>query len=375
MAKFKKLILALLILSLISPVFAQVQPEEKFTGLKLRAIDNNDFVYEYRVNPGDSIQGKFLAQHDFQDKELSRRYYVLASDFTVDPDSGSVVYPERSFYMNSPYSFAKYITFNKSMVNLQKFGDEELIEFSATIPTDLPAGTYFASLLMSNISAEEYKEGKQLAEINGANLASRLAPVVIVTVNGDLNTTAEISKLQILDIHGQEPWAGIHEYLPVTVKTTISNNGNYVINPGGNITIHQGEITAQTDIYPFNPYANRVLPGTARPYQAVWDGSLLNYRDLAYIPPVGYIGYVTPTPEKSGTLRIGRYFATAQVTYKDADGKLHLLNLTKEFWVLPWKLLLLLLLVIALIVYLVWRKRRSKAQGYTRGNKSKWLVH
>lgn len=124
-------------------------------------------------------------------------------------------------------------------------------------------------------------------------------------------------------------------------------------------------------MFVFNPLANRVLPGTIRPYSSIWDESLLNYRD---IPNIAGVGYVTPTPEKSGILRIGRYFATAQVTFKDANGKLQLLNMTREFWIIPWKLILLLIAIIAIVIYLISRKRKSK-KDTNRNEKSKWMVN
>lgn len=340
---------------LILPATAQ---QGKYTGLKLRAIGEADFVYEFSVNPGETISGRFIAQHDFQDNEAQKVYYVVASDFSVDPETGDISYPANYFYENSKYSIARKLKFNTDRIVLNKFGDEQIIEFSATVPADAKGGTYYSAIVLSNLTPEQYRDGGiDLGNTSGAGVGSRIAPVVIVNVKGDNTVTGEISDLEILNLNGESPFLDVHEYLPVGIKTSFRNTGNYAINPTGNLFIHQGDISNPVATFSFNEGRNRVLPESVRPYFNEWSDATINFvRDSRF--PGG--GRLTLTENGEG-IKFGKYYATAKILYKDNENQLKVTEMTTEFWVLPWKAMIVILAILIIIGVLIRKRSRAKA--------------
>jgi hypothetical protein len=333
-----------------SPVAAQ---EAKFTGLKLRSFNHEGFVYEYTVNPGETVTGKFLAQHDFEDPNKQVKYYLLASDFVIDPDLGNPVYPNREFFLDDQFSMARWISFDRESISLSRFGQEEVINYKVTVPANAKPGSYYASLLLSDITAQEYREGNVEINTTGAALGSRLAPIVIVTVKGDLSTTVSINDLEVLTEDLQTPFLGIHEYLPVTFRTRLRNEGNYIVNPSGNVFVHTGDEGSPLATFKFNENANRLLPASMRPYFNTWDDANILFRQDKSFPGGGHL---TLNTDKSGGFRMGRYFVTAKVRYKDQNDEAKLVTLTREFWVIPWKLILALVIAIGLVIYVMYRR-------------------
>jgi len=343
----------------IKPVLAQTT-QVNDEGIRVVVLDNPSFVYDFKANPGQTLTGKFDVIHHFPEHNQPATIYMEASDFTVDPETGTPIYPNNAFTLNSKYSLAKYISFDQSSFTLQKYSDIKLVHFSVNIPKSMPAGTYYASLLASNASPTEYISGNiKLNSATGSGLASRLGPVVIVTVSGNLTTTIDFNDIQILDINNNQPLLGIFEYLPVNIKVKLNNSGNAVINPGGNLFIHTGDITSPITTYKFNEDQNRLLPDSTRPYNFIWDTSAVNFIPSDHIIGGGYLALTT---DKSKTLRIGKYYALAQVTYTDTNNQVHVIKMTKEFWLIPWKLLLALIILISIIVFVIYKKAKSKSK-------------
>jgi hypothetical protein len=328
--------------------------QKEYTGLRLIGQeDKKSFIFEYRADPGAVITGKFKAVHDFQEENTARQFFLMASDFVVNSTTAEVVYPGRSLRTDGKYALAEHITFSKDSFILEKWGDEEIIEFTITVPTDINPGTYYAALLVSSISQQQYETGDpELGNAAGAAISTRLAPVVFLTVNGDLYADIDATLEVMTSVEG-EPFLGLHEYLPVLFKAQLSNEGNYYINPSGNLFIHRGDETKPVKTFKFNEDANRLLPESARPFYNLWDESLFLYKQ---VNSSLINGYVTVAPDKSHSLRLGKYYATLKIAYRNPEGEIEVITRSSSFWVVPWKLLVVLGASIIVMSYISIKK-------------------
>jgi hypothetical protein len=342
--------------------------QTNFTGLKLRRPSGQSFVYEFQAQPGQKLKGEFLAQHDYEEQDLVVKFYLIPSDFYVDPENGSFIYPEKDFYLDDEYSLARWISFEKESITLSRYGQEEIIRFNINIPNSARPGSYFAALVLSDVSPAQFRGEEAIPQTStGATIGTRLSPIVLVTIPGQSAGAINFNSIDVLGQDLNKPLLGIHEYLPVVVRTKLSNDSNFVTVPSGNIFIHQGDEGSPVATLTFNPNAGRLLPGTTRPYFNDWSDASVIYKVNQSFPGGGHL---TVNPEGSGGFRIGRYFVTAKVRYTDLNGQVKLVTYTETFWVIPWKLLLVLLLLIVIIAWVIYRRVTADKPKKTRKTRS-----
>jgi hypothetical protein len=132
------------------------------------------------------------------------------------------------------------------------------------------------------------------------------------------------------------------DYLPITFKTKLENNGNTFLRPYGNIYVSRSKnSTNPIAVLPVNPNGSYILPDTKRTVSTQWqdgfprrettsDGKtkvVWNFKDL-------------------NKLRIGKYHAKLVAVYNDGKRDVPIES-SVTFWVLPWKI------IGAFIVFLV----------------------
>ncbi len=209
-----------------------------------------------------------------------------------------------------------------------KSKQSQTIEATINIPANAEPGGHYGIIRFSG-KAPELDE-------SGVALAASAGTLVLVRVNGQVNETLQLADFYTEQDGKQSFW---FEQGPVDLVEKIKNTGNVHVKPKGQAVIKDmfGRTVASLEV---NADGGNILPNGTRRFAQTLDkrwlfGKYTVSMDLAY-----------------GT--------TGQVL----QGKLN-------FWIIPWKLIMLVVLVLVGIVFLLrWLLRRYNARVIARHQKS-----
>ncbi len=342
-----------------SPVFVLAQDtavdEDTRQGVYGAVI--NATVLEYTVEKGRTISDSFELRHDYPEADLVVTLFPVTSDFTADGKSGTPVFLEKG--RNKPKtSLEDWIKPLDKSYTVTELGDTAEVRFEISVPADAEPGSYTAALLLSD---SEYNPS---AGPNQVALASRLGPLIFVTVPGDIKSNLEVSSFDVKDAWGNGPFLGMFEWHPLNFVLTLRNTGNVYLTPGGSITVHQGDLAKPTYlIQNINEGKGSVLSGTTREFVNTWSDGAFRF-DGTYNEQTKTTDYSFAVhPEDLNKIRFGRYNATLQLFYKDkATGENARVDYAVSFWLLPWKVILITAVII--VGYYYFKNRMvNKKQG------------
>lgn len=157
-----------------------------------------------------------------------------------------------------------------------------------------------------------------------------------------------------------------YEFLPAVFSVKLTNSGNVHVAPTGTIYIRRG--SKQIDTIRVNDSKGNILPGSGRVFSASWTNGFPVYEVQEQN---GAVVLDDGQPQQAlswklsqlKNIRFGKY--TAYLTLVYDDGKRDIpLEASIEFWVIPWRALLIIVglpvLVLGIIIYLIISRRRYK---------------
>lgn len=147
----------------------------------------------------------------------------------------------------------------------------------------------------------------------------------------------------------------LYEFLPAEFNIKIRNTGNVHLAPSGNVFISKGN-EKNIAILSVNKERGFILPESTRSYPTNWEDGFPAYR-----PVENEAGEIVKNkdgstkyklewnPSFSTAFRLGKYTASLLMVYDDGKRDIPLES-TLEFWVIPWKLILLILIILILLL-------------------------
>jgi hypothetical protein len=339
---------------LASPVFVSAQ--NIYRGLVVRLPGQDDFYVDYLyVKPGDRLTGEFILQHEFEREDEAATFYVFAADFEVDSDGVKTIEPENGSTLESEFSIARNVTFDKLKVTLDRYGSKETIKYTINVPTSFTPGLRYTRILAST-SDPKLNQAEEVVGGTGAGIVSRVNVATLLVSVGqpsDYRTAGELENIGLTDIDGNPGIFGwLFDLTPISVTARINNTGNQALLLGGNVTWHGGDPTKPYDFQKFNEERQRVLPGKSRNFTNSWRDGLMYANKRAD----GTVEYVWDLQGDLNT-RWGKHYVELRINYKDQNGDTKFIIENIEFWVLPWKAILLAVIVI--IAYIAYRRFKS----------------
>jgi hypothetical protein len=214
------------------------------------------------------------------------------------------------------------------------------VKMTIDIPENAGLGYYLA---VTFSRASEPRE-KATASLKGA-----VATLVLL----DVHTANEKRSLELASFTTDH---GLYEYLPANFKVKLHNNGNIYLDGTGNIFIQRGGKTVDT--LDFNAAGGSVLPNSNRVFTVPWSNGFPYFKQrIVNDKPVNKYDLKWDFT-KLNHLRIGRYTAKLLVVYDNGKQDVPL-EASLNFWVLPWKLMLVGIAVLALMGYALFSLVRS----------------
>lgn len=142
----------------------------------------------------------------------------------------------------------------------------------------------------------------------------------------------------------------VYEYLPVEFNISLTNNGNTIIQPYGNIYIQRdSKSNSPISVIPVNEARGYILPNTTRSLQGTWGQGFPAFNTQKSADNASEKTTLKWDWSKVKDFRFGRYTAKAVAVYNDGSRDVPL-EAETVFWVIPWKIILAFLVVVSLLV-------------------------
>lgn len=323
-----------------------------------RGLVIDEFKFEIKdAKPGESYTRSFHVTHDFIERDKDITLYLRSMDFTSDGFSGTPNFLPNN-YLAPEASLASWITYDKESVFLGEYGQKEKITFTINVPANAEPGGKYAAVLLSD------KEGNSVIDLNDESqklgLNKELGPLVLLTVEGEVNSSIKANSLYTTNIDGKS--RRFYFNPPINLITDIYNSGNIHSIPRGVFYIYKGK-DFQNNIAKFdmNPKQGYVLPETTRKFSATWDESFITF----YKETNKEGKYVTKTQynwDKLSKLRVGKYNVKLLYNTENADGTTQTMEMYTSFWLIPWQLIVLAVATV-LYMYYKYKKGQGKEEG------------
>lgn len=254
---------------------------------------------EVSVKPGESFTGSIEIKNDSNETQT---FFAAARDFTSSEDASTGA-PKFLESAGTPaQSVSSWTTFKKASVEIASKGTATL-DYEVKVPEAAEPGGHYAAIFAST-QAPDVSGG------SGVAIAARVGSLLLVTVDGDIRTSAEATNFKTDKL--------VYQAGPINFTASLKNSGNIHFKPKGTIDIKNGS-TSQS--ITFNENGGNVLPNSVRDYVTKLDGSF---------------GF-------------GRYTATLDATAEAPNGDKIPLAATVSFWVIPWSTVIIVLLILAVL--------------------------
>ena len=343
----------LLILSLgmfFPKALAEVTPtpavDPNATGLDL-GTSISPVKITYDVNLGETAEGE-LTLYNVTNK--ATYLYPYAKNFKSDGSTGTPMFIEEKLPLNA--SLKDWIVFDteKVMVENVKLDNTNAtkIKFKINIPLDAQYGGHYAAVMVS------INDPKKTLLPDQGNIAFSADPgtLILVNIKGKVSRDLTLTAFKATD-----PYATIKndqtvfEWMPVEFTTELENKGNTHAFPLGNIIVYQGDTEVQKLI--FNEAQSAILRESKRLYSTVMQPGFIyndSIKDSGNAPIKDSNGN-TKTQlalnwDKLSKQFFGPYKAKLLLVYDDDGIKKNILQ-EKDFWIIPWKLILAVIILIA----------------------------
>ncbi len=232
-----------------------------------------------------------------------------------------------------PANMTEWITFNRSSITL-KAGESKNLDVTYTTPGNV-GFSYAMAITLSRANEDPN------ALTTGASLKGTIAIFNLINIDRP-------GAKRELTIESFTSKRGSYEFLPATFNLVVKNTGNVIDQPAGNIFIQRSEDDKEPiAALPINADGGYILPGNSREITVDWKQ--------------GFPAYVNKSGGEEGQkhlqwdwknasdFRLGKYTAKAVMVYNDGQRDVPVIN-SVNFWVLPWRIIVISLIVIVVLL-------------------------
>lgn len=250
----------------------------------------------------------------FNQGSVEKSYYLGTLKFVPTEDgSGPNFVPYEEDHTGLP----EWISFPFQSFVVAAYGKLD-IPFEIAIPSDATSGGYYGAMTVSEAPSE-------MVASNGAIIEAKTAILILLTVEGETQTQAEL-----LDFSSDH--SPITSLIAGTYTYRIQNQGNVHIQPSGRMIL-KDLFGRELKSFDANPERSRVLPLSTRKYEITSDQAEIS------------MGIFAKMKQQIENLAIGPVTASLELTYGNEQKQIHA---QKTFWLIPWQLLLGLLFLVGL---------------------------
>lgn len=257
--------------------------------------------------------------HITNDETEKKEYFITIQKFLPSGEAGQQNY--LPLWDTSGLPSWTYVA--KSSIVLLP-GEEREVPFSIRIPQTASPGGYYAAIFFSSQPPVQGEQGRVVT-------SERTGSLLLITVEGEL---VHRWNVDAFSLRNGSPIRS----LPIVFETMVKNTGNTHEIPQGTITI-KNYFGSVVEKLAMNPEGNRVLPNSARRYEARWQHG----------PSAPVDGFFAKALQQARQFAIGRYTATLEIQGQEGA----VVEWRQQFSVWPKELLICFALILLLIIILM----------------------
>ncbi len=237
----------------------------------------------------------------------------------------------------SPSDNYSWITFSPSVVDAQPN-----VWYSVKMTINVPSNAALGYYLAVTFSKQSFTAVKSSTNLNG---------VVATPVLINVLTPNEKESMNLVSFSADQ---GFYEYLPANFNVILKNTGNIYLSPVGNVFIYNGSTLIKT-LY-VNDSGGSILPNSERLFQLSWSDGFPVYKEALFngAPKLDSSGKFVQSLKwdwsNLSKFRFGEYSAKLIMVYNNGTVDVPIES-SLNFWVIPWKILLVGLLIFGLLIF------------------------
>jgi hypothetical protein len=226
---------------------------------------------------------------------------------------------------------AQWISVDPSPITIPA-GGRANVQFSINIPEgdDATPGGHYGAIMMSTSPGEDIQRG--------VGVSSQVASILLVRISGEVREVGGVAEFSFKD---PQVW---YNHLPIDFILRFENNGNVHLRPTGNLIVTNwyGRRVANIKV---NEDFKSVLPMSIRRYEFGWRKQA--DRDMERLSPLEKEFY---------NFAIGKYKVELLLNYGSTN---QVLVQEKEFFVWPWRLMIIFGVGVLILLIGAWFGKRS----------------
>ncbi|MBP6883883.1 MAG: hypothetical protein KBC06_01475 [Candidatus Pacebacteria bacterium] len=273
--------------------------------------------FEVKGNPGDVVSEEIILINETNNIET---YYSSFSNFEAQGESGSPAFVDPKEGLGTWMKTDESATLSP--------GQQKIIPFKITIPTNAEPGGHFAVLFWGTSPAGQ-----------GVSIGAKTGILVLLSVNGDVKEAGGLLNFNTKDNKF------FYNTLPVSFEYRFKNDGGDRIKPQGKISILD-TLFLPSDKINANPSEGNVLPLSTRKYNVDW----VEYeRPMDYVAPTNFAKkFWSDVSYQWKNFAVGLYSAHLNLTYGTQALQV---KKTAWFFVFPWQLVLVMILLFIIVFW------------------------
>jgi len=234
-----------------------------------------------------------------------------------------------------------WVTFSENQFDIAP-DQWKTIKATFNVPDKALPGYYYAVVFSRSKETEPASE--QVKKLKGA------AAVLVLLEVDSPNAKKEITVLEFTSDKK------VYEFLPSKFNVKLKNTGNVHVAPRGSIFIDSRKQNDLAILDVNEGGRGNVLPESVRAYTAVWDDGFPVYVNKIENGKVVLDKNGDPVKtlkwdfSQIGKFRWGKYTANLLMIYDDGKRDVPIEG-TLQFWVIPWRLIVILILILLFILF------------------------
>ncbi len=329
--------------SLLGPIVANAANSLQTAPLSLTITP---LVIDLNTTPGKPVTTQLRVKQDGGDTET---LVVSLKKFTAEGESGKALLQDRA----PGDDYFDWVHFDRTSIAAPS-GVWQTVNMTVNVPKTAAFGYYYAVTFQR---AGTVAHPGQTDVINGGT-------AILVLL--DVNAPGANKTLKIVSFKTDHT---VYEFLPVNFAVQLQDVGNLDAIPSGTIFIQHG--SKQVASIDLNATQGHILPKSYRIYNDSWTAGFPHFANRLVNGKMVLNKKGQPEQQlvwdwsKLTSFRMGEYTAHLLAVYDNGTRDVPI-EAYVNFWVIPWRFILVLLVVIALVLGGVYAAARGAWRGARR---------
>jgi hypothetical protein len=291
---------------------------------QVQALTISPPLKEFTADPGTEF-GDIIKL--INDQGTEKTFFATIEGFRARGEKGE---PE-FFQTTDETQLATWIALEQTSVTLKPREKKE-IKYKISVPEKASTGGHYAAIFWSSQEPEA-------TGITGIGVVTKIGSLLLVGISGEIK-----EEMKLIDF--STPFK-FYNRLPVNFNIGFENTGNVHLKPKGNIKIEPKVLGIGKGEATVNEGGGNVLPESVRRFESTWQKAAIPESKAKNI----FSKFFEELQIEWKNFALGYFRANLFVLFGQAEPQI--VEKSLNFWVFPWRVILIVLIIAALIIWLL----------------------